>query len=206
MFNTFISVVFGDMETALNTLWAIVCVSILVAYLWFRWQYKPNYQGLREDIVEIREDIVEIREDIVKIKQKLSKIDGVLYAICAKLGIDTISVLSGAASPINLTDYGKLIAEQIGVEDIVSEHKERIHIEPTNTAYQIQEKCYEYVESIQLSPEHSVTIDNIAYEEGIKRFDIIKAVVGLSLRNKILEDCAKAISNVGSKDKTAHSS
>ena len=179
MFNTFISVVFGDMETALNTLWAIVCVSILVAYLWFRWQYKPNYQGLREDIVEI--------------KQKLSKIDGVLYAIGAKLGIDTISLLSGAASPINLTDYGKLIAEQIGVEDIVSEHKERIHIEPTNTAYQIQEKCYEYVESIQLSPEHSVTIDNIAYEEGIKRFDIIKAVVGLSLRNKILEDCAKAI-------------
>jgi hypothetical protein len=82
MFKTIIALVFGDVETAVNSLWFIVVVSILIAWLWYIWQYKPTHNKTEEILQELRDGQTEI-------KGRLSRIDAMLVAIGMKIGVDS---------------------------------------------------------------------------------------------------------------------
>lgn len=141
------------------------------------------------------DDLEPLRKHVGGIISMMEKINEIHSSMIARHG----KPLAESQSPISLTDYGKDIAKQINANDLVNKYANDLYNNMTGlNAYQIQEYCFDFSENKllgKLEENDKVyfnKISDVAYENGIAVENIMKMVVGIALRDKILEMSGKS--------------
>ena len=98
---------------------------------------------------------------------------------------------SESRSPRQLNENGKRVARLVDAEKLVGKYASQIEIGENESAYSIQQKCFEFaLEKLPalLTQEETKLIEDTAFDEGVEKSAIFDAIIGISLRNKILSD------------------
>ena len=134
---------------------------------------------MNSDMSTVKDFIKEIRDDIKEIFKCLPP------------------VTATSKSPIQLTDLGEEVADEIAVETWAHELKQKINteLEGKPDPYEVQEICFQYAEkhlfdAIKEFDEDDALAKKIkgsAYNHGLE-LDQVLMVVGIVLRDKALAD------------------
>lgn len=90
------------------------------------------------------------------------------------------------ASPLQLTDFGKEIAEEIEAEKWAEEIVMHLTKEVKGKSpYNIQQYCFEYVRNFEFDEVKDEDLRGCAYMRGIE-LDDVKRVLAVVLRNRLL--------------------
>ena len=124
--------------------------------------------AVNADRRSFKEFMTEVRDDLKKILARLPP-----------------RVFAGE-SPIELTDLGKNISTRLNGKDWAEEHagplREKIK---GKEPYTVQEMCFEYAKGYEPGEDMERMIQTIAYENGIKREDVLD-VLALELRDRLI--------------------
>ena len=127
-------------------------------------------------------------KSITRIEGTLTKISDEIKKLFGLVDLKKPTVQSG--SRLTLTDFGKILAEEIEVENWISSHAEILKEKLAgDTPYEIQEACFRYAQNDLLravAEEHKVKIQSSAFENGIDLSSVL-SVAGIVLRDKLLE-------------------
>ena len=128
-------------------------------------------------------DISQIKIDLAVLEQLIRN----------HLGNTVDSVIS-ASSPLNLTDLGKEISKNIGAEEILAKHWQRLEeivleTEPPTT-YHLQRECLNAVErhlEPLLSQQELEAVAAEAFKRGLPLSNVL-GIIGILLRDKLIEE------------------
>ena len=92
-----------------------------------------------------------------------------------------------SSSPINLTDFGKSISQDMGAKEIATRLAPNLREQVREMdPYQTQEHCLEFMTmKHQLPPELDSLVNKVAFERGVKREQVLR-VIAIELRDQIL--------------------
>lgn len=138
---------------------------------------KEGWVGLVEKVNSIAEKVENLAENV----ENLNKI----------VRSRSRSGFAESNSPTQLNEEGRRVANLINVESLVEKYASQIKVEETESAYSIQQKCFEFaLEKLPnlLTKDEVRLIEDIAFNEGVEKSIILDVVFGISLRNKILSD------------------
>lgn len=193
----------------------------LVFFLWVVWRYEPrirsieeNAAGMRHDLNEVRSDLNVVKDDLNVVKNDLNTVKDDLNAVKDDLNVvksdlnvvkKHVAILVGmrvsdSKSPIKLTDLGKRLSKSTNAQSIAEKHRDKVEINAGDTAYAIQEKCYQFadVKLVKLLEADELrAIDDVAYTVGINREKLMKEVFGLVMRDIVLAECGKSAEGTG---------
>ena len=102
-------------------------------------------------------------------------------------------------SPLKLTDKGQSISDRLNAKSIARKHIAQVEskIKKGDTAYHIQEMCFNFAADDLpglLNDEEHKQLQEIAYDYGIVIEAVIHRVVGIEMRDLVLNKCAKSVS------------
>ena len=143
-------------------------VGVLVTLLALMFKFGDWHGKVNSDRSSFKEFMKEVRDDIKEILQRLPN-----------------PPLS-ASSPLRLTDFGEKIAHNISAGEWADQIVEEVSKEVIGKSpYEIQEFCFTHVQSLKVSPDQKLLLDNCAYEHGIDVETVLK-VLGVVVRDKLL--------------------
>jgi hypothetical protein len=111
-------------------------------------------------------------------------------AIYEKLFGDEDNPIQEAESPLKLTDRGKALAKSINADRILSRYGDQFDASDMTNAYDIQQTAKQWADDRlpDLMEEGDLNrIKNVAFENGLQLSIILRTVIGLLLRDRILE-------------------
>ena len=164
---------------------------------------RKNAQGLLKGLGSIEE-----------IREKMNLLIGRVDAVSDR--VDTLSDEMIASrgkgvyqsdSPLSLNEYGESLSKKIDVKTITDRYREELTKKAKKqemNAYQIQQSCFHFAQDQipkdleENSKEQYDQLSNVAFKEGIHIRDLMR-VIGLILRDQVLEACDIYISDVDSK-------
>ena len=135
----------------------------------------------------------QVDADRTSFKEFMRKIERKLDQIFDRLPPSPVTT---SRSPLQLTDLGKQIAEEIDVQTWVHHFKQKIKGRiAEHNPYEVQEVCFKYADENLLDDIKDVDqgevwvkkIKGSAYDHGLPLEDVLK-VAGIVLRDKMLED------------------
>ena len=97
---------------------------------------------------------------------------------------------SQANSPQQLNETGVAMSKEINAKSIAKKYAHLVQIKEGANAYDIQETCFHFaLHSLpdQLTADEKDKIKNVAFEQGGNAETILRVVVGIVLRDEILE-------------------
>lgn len=141
-------------------------------------------RGLREDRKNFKEFMKDIGKKIEDMKSKVDELWGRWRSV------------STGNSPVVLTKLGLQVAKEIEIEDWAGSFVEQLHrdLKDKENPYEMQELCFEFAKGkfIELQKAESSSLmrkmELSAYNNGIP-FEQVLEVVGIVLRNKLMEKC-----------------
>ena len=110
-------------------------------------------------------------------------------------------------SPVSLSEYGESLSKKIDVKFITDRYKEQLTKKAKKqemNAYQIQQSCFNFAQNQipkdleENSKEQYDQLADVAFNEGIQIRDLMR-VLGLILRDQVLEACDISVSDIASK-------
>lgn len=124
------------------------------------------------------------KEFMIKVGKKIEEIEEKINEIFNRLPPSAVS----ENSPLNLTDLGKRITEEIGERSWAMYTAERIKGSIGNKQpYEIQEFCKEFVKyRNKFTHEEHARIKDSAYKNGVKREQVLNVLI-VELRDRLLE-------------------
>ena len=160
----------GDWHTN-PVVWTLAGLALVAAANRF-WYWRGRIDG---DRGAIKKFVAEIGAKIDNIQENLHELLGTARAV------------SKPGNPRTLTELGNKVDEFLeskGIfRDIEPLLSDRIH---GMLPYQIHDACFEYIDGeLEPSPEMEAVIRSCAYENGVKREDVLE-VMAIELRDRLL--------------------
>lgn len=148
-------------------------------------------------------------EKLNKIDAVDAKIDGIMQTLQLMSGLSKKNSIIQAQSPVNLTNYGRKLIEELEIPNIINENWNIIskYVEDNSKSmnpYDIQQFCFNYVfskASDVLGEKGHDAVKNKAYELGLPSINILQGVAIL-IRNRYFEEHNIGISEVDKHDPT----
>ncbi len=150
------------------------------------YKMKEYIRKLQTDASKLKIDISELQEYISNIKDNVHKIISVLFS-------KERPILHN--SPLRITSTGKKIAMNIGADKLLTKHweylKSKVDATKPRGAYDIEMTSVEVAEEMDvvLSDEDKDIIKAEAFDRGIP-YEEILSIIGVMLRDKLLEEHA----------------
>ena len=156
--------------------WTLAGLALVAAANRF-WYWRGQVNSDRDAIEKF---VAEVGAKIDDIQENVHELLGVARAV------------SKPGSPRTLTELGSKVdkfLESKGIfQDIEPILSNRIH---GMLPYQIHDACFEYIAGeLELSPEMEAVIRSCAYENGVKREDVLE-VMAIELRDRLLPEQEK---------------
>ncbi len=164
------------------------------------YKMKKDIRELQADASKLKIDISELQEDISNIKDNIHKIISVLFS-------KEYLILHN--SPLRITSTGKKIAMNIGADKLLDKHweylKGKVDATEPSGAYDIEMTSVEVAEEMDvvLSDEDKDIIKAEAFDRGIP-YEEILSIIGVMLRDKLLEEHATVKIRSNPKDPKAY--
>ena len=176
---------------------AVVVGFVLFAVVKLTSYYTKN--TIKTEQIEKRIDRFsdEVNEKLQKHSDAISqiKIDlGVIKQLIRNHLGNTVDSVISASSPLTLADLGKEISKNIGAEEILAKHWQRLEeivlgAEPPTT-YHLQRECLNAVErhlEPLLSQQELEAVAAEAFQRGLHLSNVL-GIIGILLRDKLIEE------------------
>ncbi len=156
--------------------WTLVGLALVAAanrFWYWRGQIDSDRDAFRQFVTEIGVKIDNVQENVHEL-------------------LGAARAVSKPGRPRKLTELGSKVGKSLeskGIfHDIEPLLSDRVH---GKLPYQIHDVCFEYVDSeLEPSPEMEAVIRSCAYENGVKREDILE-VMAIELRDRLLPEQEK---------------
>ena len=130
--------------------------------------------------------VSELKQSVEALTKRVDKV----YDWLAEQGMRSTL---GYGSPLDLTDLGRKISENLQLENMAAEHVNRVKIllDEKDGAYEIQQLCLRYATELlplflqEHSPDKYKAMTMVAYKEGIP-IEAVLGIVGILIRNKLV--------------------
>ena len=155
---------------------------------WLGWKAKALHDVYKTviSITEQWDDLLALLDQIVKDLRQIK--------------FATSGRYDDSDSPRALNSDGQRISQLIAAKDLADRYAGFAPVDNLTNAYDIQEACFTFATeklSGHLTPDERNTIKTVAFDEGANELMIMR-VVGIVLRDKVLEDKKIPISQVDS--------
>ena len=160
-----------------------------------------------EDVRKNAQGLLRGLESIEEIREKINVLIGRVNALSDEVAASRGKGIYRSDSPVSLSEYGESLSKKIDVKSITDRYKEQLTKRAKKremNAYQIQQICFDFAQNQipkdleENSKEQYDQLANVAFNEGIQIGDLMR-VLGLILRDKVLEACDISVSDVDSK-------
>ena len=131
------------------------------------------------------EKVNNIQQDVEEIQNTLQEIIGPKFA--------------EAKSPTSLNQRGDIVAKKLNAEAFMEKYISKIQIDEKATAYAIQQECFRFASDDLpnlITKDEMQLIEETAFTEGAKKETIFRVVLGIVLRDKVLNTRSIPISKV----------
>ncbi len=170
-------------------------ILLLMAVTWFA-----------RDIYNFLMSLRKIRNEWPSIKGRLASAESAVEGIQRSLRDIRASMAnrySSTNSPQSLNEAGKRAAEAIDALSIARKYVGYVQIGEGASAYDIQQACFDFALRDlpnKLTDEEKKIIKDFAYRDGTAEETILRTVVGITMRDRMLEDRGLAPDRVDSND------
>lgn len=180
MDTTTISLIIAGASFVINVLLTLIIASNRIG------EYKNKVDTACTDITDLKKEKIEIRDKVIACETALFK-----------------KVLTRRTSPVNLTEAGdKVLIDSKGkdfVDNNYQDLKQRVDGKKPQTSFDIQEASREVIEGLKKDFRMN-EIKDYLFREGMELNDMVE-VLGIYLRNKILEEKGVNISDIDNHSK-----
>ena len=129
-------------------------------------------------------------KDVKRIPEIETKLDRLSVSVAEILGIvktkPEMSVVQ-SLSPVQLTEYGEELFDQVNGEKIVKNHIDKVKVTEGMNEYEIQEACtdFAFLRLMELlSDDEKTAVQSVAYKQGIA-IETILNVLGVRFRDEM---------------------
>ncbi len=178
-------------------------IKIVFYIIKFGWQYVvyPKWKTMESDVSELKRKFDIMQFDIDKMKTDISNTKDNINKIVKKL-FPKAKFLILRESPLRITDTGKNVVMKIGADKLLTKYwdhlKGKVEATKPRGIYDIDTASIEVAQEMYviLSDEEKDIIKTEAFEQGVPYQEIL-SLIGVMLRDKLLEEqaAAKIMSN-----------